>query len=330
MKDFMEAPLERKEAAPTDVKDAVKDAVKTVMTSFEEFKSANDERLKELEAKGASDPLLDEKLAKINAELDKFEGFSAKLEKQEKTAQALDELKAQFGGLVSPLFGAEGRQDRLVRQRHVGAAPGDDQGVVDRFRQVGEQRPHFLRRLEIVFRRQAAAVGLVQLLAGGDADQGVMALVMLAFREEHIVGGNQRQVAVIGQFQEGRLGTLLLRQAVALQLHIEAAGKQPFQPLDQGGGSLALARQQQPAERPVGAAGEGDDVVGVAVQIVPGEARFALDRAFQKRAADQRHQVLITPGALGIGGQVGDGAVVRLQHRQQRADDRLHARIGGG
>lgn len=120
MKDFMEAPLERKEQAapkaaePTDVKGAIK----TVMTSFEEFKSANDERLKELEAKGASDPLLDEKLDKINAELDKFEGFSAKLEKQEKTAQALEELKAQFD-----------RMETAIGRTGAGEAKSDPQRV---------------------------------------------------------------------------------------------------------------------------------------------------------------------------------------------------------
>jgi HK97 family phage major capsid protein len=49
----------------------LKSAVAAVNTAFEEFKKANDKRLNELAAKGASDPLLDEKLVKINDAIDK-------------------------------------------------------------------------------------------------------------------------------------------------------------------------------------------------------------------------------------------------------------------
>jgi HK97 family phage major capsid protein len=52
-----------------DIKQAV-EAVKTVNTAFEEFKKANDQRLAEIEKKGAADPLLSDKLAKIEADLD--------------------------------------------------------------------------------------------------------------------------------------------------------------------------------------------------------------------------------------------------------------------
>lgn len=44
--------------------------VADLMTTFEAYKEANDERLAELEAKGASDILLDEKLAKIDRRID--------------------------------------------------------------------------------------------------------------------------------------------------------------------------------------------------------------------------------------------------------------------
>lgn len=45
-------------------------AVDGVNRAFEEFKSANDERLKEIESKGSADPLLEEKLGKINEAID--------------------------------------------------------------------------------------------------------------------------------------------------------------------------------------------------------------------------------------------------------------------
>lgn len=48
-------------------------AVEGVNKGFEEFKAANDAKLKEIEIKGAADPLLEEKLAKIEADLDKYQ-----------------------------------------------------------------------------------------------------------------------------------------------------------------------------------------------------------------------------------------------------------------
>jgi HK97 family phage major capsid protein len=72
----------------------IKDAAAAVMTAFEEFKTTNDARLTEIEKKGAADPLLDDKLGKINTRLDQFEAVSQKLtvlEAQEKALKAVDE-----------------------------------------------------------------------------------------------------------------------------------------------------------------------------------------------------------------------------------------------
>ncbi|NPD17586.1 phage major capsid protein [Xinfangfangia sp. D13-10-4-6] len=86
-------PLETKSEAPPDV---VKDAIKQVMTGFEEYKTSNDERLKQIETKGAADPVTTEKLAKLDAHLDKFEGMNQRLTEATKKAEALDELKTRF------------------------------------------------------------------------------------------------------------------------------------------------------------------------------------------------------------------------------------------
>ena len=50
----------------------VKSAVETLGKTFESFKKANDERLVQIEKKGSSDPITEDKLSKIDAELDKF------------------------------------------------------------------------------------------------------------------------------------------------------------------------------------------------------------------------------------------------------------------
>jgi HK97 family phage major capsid protein len=64
-------------------------AIAEVMTAFEEFKAANDNRLKEIEKKGSADVVLVEKVERVNAALDKLEG-----ENQKRTAELLETKKA--------------------------------------------------------------------------------------------------------------------------------------------------------------------------------------------------------------------------------------------
>lgn len=58
---------------PKDTIDEVVGSFEKLNTAFETFKEKNDERLKELETKGASDPLLDDQLDKINKTLDQHQ-----------------------------------------------------------------------------------------------------------------------------------------------------------------------------------------------------------------------------------------------------------------
>lgn len=58
---------------------ATKDDVRGVMSAFEEFKSANDARLAEIAAKGGADPVLLEKLGKIETTLDAGEKLNQKV-----------------------------------------------------------------------------------------------------------------------------------------------------------------------------------------------------------------------------------------------------------
>jgi len=58
-----------------DIKQAV-EAVKAVNSAFEEFKRVNDQRLAEIENKGAADPLLEEKIARIEADLTKAQAIA--------------------------------------------------------------------------------------------------------------------------------------------------------------------------------------------------------------------------------------------------------------
>jgi HK97 family phage major capsid protein len=59
--------------------------------AFEEFKATNDKRLAEIEKKGEADPLVEEKLAKIEADLDRYEAINQKLVQQEKASENFGE-----------------------------------------------------------------------------------------------------------------------------------------------------------------------------------------------------------------------------------------------
>ncbi|MFG1349087.1 phage major capsid protein [Xanthobacter autotrophicus] len=72
----------------------VKRAVDELMSSHQKFVETNDTRLKEIEKRGVADPLTVEKLAKIEKDIDKYEGLSAKFAKAELAMKAAqDEAK---------------------------------------------------------------------------------------------------------------------------------------------------------------------------------------------------------------------------------------------
>jgi len=78
------------------MEDQVKTAVDAMATAFEEFKKVNDERLAQIESKGSADPLVEEKLAKIEKDLDRYENINQKLTQQQKSAEAHEEKLAEI------------------------------------------------------------------------------------------------------------------------------------------------------------------------------------------------------------------------------------------
>jgi HK97 family phage major capsid protein len=71
--------------------DELKKSVDDLMGAFEEFKSSNDERLKEIEKKGTADPLLVSKVDKINESLNQFEDLNQKLTLADQQNKAMQE-----------------------------------------------------------------------------------------------------------------------------------------------------------------------------------------------------------------------------------------------
>ena len=59
----------------------LKKIIEALGRAFEEFRAANDTRLKQIEARGAADPLLTEKVEKANADISGLLAMKAQLEK---------------------------------------------------------------------------------------------------------------------------------------------------------------------------------------------------------------------------------------------------------
>lgn len=114
--------------------DDVKTAVDAMATAFEEFKATNDERLAEIEKKGTADPLVEEKLKNIEADLDRFEDINQKLtlqsEEQKQFGEKLDNMEAM---LKRPEAGIETAQvdmavkafDKWLRKDRDGMEPDE-------------------------------------------------------------------------------------------------------------------------------------------------------------------------------------------------------------
>ena len=78
----------------------VKEAISDMGKAFEEFKSTNAKRLEEIEKRGSANSDTEEKLAKIEADLDRYEGVNQQLTKQ---AQAQDAVKDQVDRIETML-----------------------------------------------------------------------------------------------------------------------------------------------------------------------------------------------------------------------------------
>lgn len=105
----------------------IKDTIYALGKAFEAFKSENDARLKEIEEKGGADPLLTEKVEKINAEISQLAEMKRQLEALETVAgrgafgggtSELDQAKAEYSKAFEGWFrkGIEGNLSELAVQ----------------------------------------------------------------------------------------------------------------------------------------------------------------------------------------------------------------------
>ncbi len=83
----------------------------------------------------------------------------------------------------------------------------------------------------------------------------------------HVVGRHQRQAACIGEVEQRTLDAPLTLLAVALQLDIEPAVEQRLQTLELMGRGRHLTRRQQAADAAAHAADQGQQALGIALQL---------------------------------------------------------------
>lgn len=91
------ADLETKEANPDAPAKDIKAALDDIVSTVTELREASEKRLDEIERKGTADPLLDDKIGKINKALDELEEKNQALVKENETKKAeKDDLDTRF------------------------------------------------------------------------------------------------------------------------------------------------------------------------------------------------------------------------------------------
>lgn len=75
----------------------LKSAIEKMGNAYEEYKKTNDERLKQLEEKGVVDPLVTEKLEKLDSKMSELEAVKSSLDKLEKKANRPSAQECEYG-----------------------------------------------------------------------------------------------------------------------------------------------------------------------------------------------------------------------------------------
>ena len=167
------------------------------------------------------------------------------------------------------------RQDRRMLPRTIRAAARDLDGVLDRLRQIGEQRGHLPRALEIMLGTEATPRVHRDIASLGDADERVVRLEIVGAAEIGLVGGDDRQMIVVSKIEQKRFDRPLLRQTVALKLDIETVAENAFQLVEGGFGKPEIVGGDGAVDHAVRAAGQRDEPLLVESQMSDRDHRLA-------------------------------------------------------
>jgi hypothetical protein len=117
-----------------------------------------------------------------------------------------------------------GKRRQVVRPRrqHDVAALGDAHRVAERIRMILEDAGHFGRRLqEKLARVVAQPLRIAERLAGTDAEQDVVRMMIGFAQVVHVVGAHHRQPEILRERRDSGVDDPLLLDAVPLHLKEE-------------------------------------------------------------------------------------------------------------
>ncbi len=132
--------------------------------------------------------------------------------------------------------------------------------------------------------RKLAAVTLRNQPAFCDADQRIVRLVVRRGGKERLVGGDKRNALAVGKIDQYRLVAFFRGGAVALQFDIEPVAEQLMERIEPTGCQMALAGRYGAIQRPIGAAGEADDAVGLPGKPFHLQARWFVEGGIEESA----------------------------------------------
>ncbi len=142
-------------------------------------------------------------------------------------------------------------------------APGDLDGIFQRFRDIAEQLRHFLRRAQVLL----VAVGahpprVVQGTTVVNTDPHLVGLELLGVEKAHVIGRHHRAVQFLGQLDGGVQIFLVVFPPGALQLQIKTVGKQGHHRLQALTRQGVFAVHQRLADFALLTAGQDDHTLG--------------------------------------------------------------------
>ncbi len=189
------------------------------------------------------------------------------------------------------------------------AALGDQQRVVAGLGQLAPHPAHLLRRLQVVVvALELEPLGVGHRRAGLDAQQHLVGRRVLLVRVVQVVGGDERQVEVLGQPEQVGADPGLDLQAVLHQLEVVVAGPEDVAELRRSRARLVVLAEPQEGLHLAGrAAGGGDQPARVGLQqlaVHPG----LVEEALEAGPAVEAEQVVHAGGGLGQQRHVGERA----------------------
>ena len=243
--------------------------------------------------------------------------------------QAVDGGLPEIGFHRVALRYREVRQSRLAQHQRQAAAPRDLHRVGQRRGQIGEQRLHLGRGLEVLLRREAAHTArIAQDFALGDAHPRLVRFVIVGGGELHRMRGHHGQSEPCRQLHGGGHVRLVIGATGALQLQVEAVGKPLGQSQRDLAGQLDIALQQRLPHRAGLRARQQDQALGQLFEPGPAHHGLALDHALGPGTRQQLRQVQVALGMSCQQQHAGRRVLLGIAPFQQHlgADDRFDTR----